>query len=85
MLSEITVQQRRAAQTLSQSSCWPKLKEMLDAELGSIFVAMTSAMNPVVVHQLQGRAKALSELLGTILEASTDLEKIERRPSGLGI
>ena len=84
MLCEVLVPHRRAAQALSQSPCWPKLQELLDAELAAIHLAMDSTMNTKVLYQLQGRAKALRELLETVRNASADLEKIERRPSGLG-
>ena len=81
MLSVVTISERRAAQALSQSSYWPALNSMLQSELAAIYSNMTDQMNVITVHQLQGRAKALKELLQVILTASSTLEKINAQPS----
>lgn len=88
MLSKVSLQQRRAAYALSQQNWWPALRELLETELATVHGLMTDAMNPVVLHQMQGRSKGLSELCSLILTAGEVIAQAERSaerlPSGLG-
>lgn len=88
MLATVSLQQRRAAHALSQQSWWPALRELMETELGVVNAAMRDAMNIVVLHQLQGRAKAICELRDLVLTAGEVIAQAERHaerlPSGLG-
>jgi hypothetical protein len=79
MLSNVSLQQRRAAYALSQQNWWPALRELIDAELDTVHELMTVAMNPVVIHQLQGRSRSLREMRDLILTAGDVIAHAEAK------
>jgi hypothetical protein len=76
MLSNVSLQQRRAASALSQQSCWPALRELLETELGVIHATLIDAAQPVLIHQLQGRAKATKAVLELVTTANEVLARM---------
>lgn len=81
MLSKSTPSQLRAAVALMGSPMWKDLESAIDSEVAAILNLMVDTRDLAVLHQLQGRARALKELKMFVLESPTRLEKVER-PSG---
>jgi hypothetical protein len=81
MLSKPTVAQLRSAAHLGSQSFWKDFESMIDGELVAILNLMVDSRDLAVLHQLQGRARALKELRQVVVESPALLEKVER-PSG---
>ncbi len=67
MLEKITPE---ATRNLVQIRSMPAIDAMLSAELAKVYETMASHQNPVVIHQLQGKAQFISDLRKTIATAT---------------
>lgn len=67
--------------SLAGQPAWREFENMIDGEITSILMLMVDSRDMAVLHQLQGRARALKELKQMMGDSPSLLEKVER-PSG---
>lgn len=61
-----------ATRNLTQIRSMPAIDAMLSAELAKVYSLMTHLQNPVVLHQLQGKAQQIIELRAAIATATVN-------------
>lgn len=81
MLTKPKASHLRAAVTLTGLTLWRDFESLIDSEIAGILDLIVESRDMAVLHQLQGRARALKELKQLIVDSPTLLEKVER-PSG---
>lgn len=67
---------------MTQLPPWDTVRTLIGLELSMIFTRMMATADTALLHELRGRANALHELLAAFTTASSQLEKIERKPPG---
>ena len=82
MLSKPTVAQLRSAVHLVGQPAWKDVESMIDNEISAILALMLDSRETVVLHQMQGRGRALRDLKRVMAECREMLEKVERPSSG---
>lgn len=80
MLHKPTLPELRALTSLQGSAQWRDFQTMLLSEIAAISKVLQDTPDTVTLYRMQGRAKALSELLEVIGDAKAILEKLDRRP-----
>lgn len=76
MLTKPDTQQLAALANVVQHSRWGKVDELISAEIAQAVEMMVVQTDPVYLHELRGRIKALREFQSTAREASKTLEKL---------
>ena len=78
MLSKPGVDFYRSLLVATRSPAWRSIDEALRNELQALYEAMRETRDTVALHQLQGRAQALNDLLKEAENAQSILEKITK-------
>lgn len=78
MLSKPGVDFYRALLVTTRQPHWKSIEEALNTELQTTYESMRDCKDVVYLHQLQGRAQALSDLLKVAANAQSILEKLTK-------
>lgn len=78
MLSKPGVDFYRALLVTTRSQAWKPIEQALSNELQALYERMRDTPDVVTLHQLQGRAQALSELLKEAVNVQSTLEKLTK-------
>lgn len=84
MFTKPTADQLRLLQVLPQLPVWKPLQDILNAEIARTVDVLVDARDKTLTRMFQGRVQALRELKELLETSGSLLEKVERRPSGLG-
>jgi len=78
VLSKPNVDFYRALLVTTRTPQWKSIEEALNAELLTLYEMMRDTRDTVALHQLQGRAQAISGLLREAANAQRTLDKLTK-------